>query len=347
MMPDWVQMALALLIGLCGWWIASRLGVPAPSILGPMIVVAIVSCALFPFPDFPSWIKVLVQSVIGGYLGLKIDRETLASTKAMLVPIASSTAWFIFSTLVIGYVVARTTTIDLYSAFLGTTPGGVAEMTAVAVSVRADVALVATLQTVRLITNNVVVPFLARRGAGRRPLTQTQSTPIPASANDPAGFHWLICLLAGAGGGYLLDGLHVPAGGVLGAMIAVAAVRLANVRMKPVPLFMRNLAQVGLGVFVGITFNQGTLIEMRDAFAVVVVATLATIASSLILAWFVQRWLRVDAQTAMLACAPGGLTLMPAIADELGAQTFVVSLFQLARIVCVLLVMPIIFQFLV
>ena len=79
----------------------------------------------------------------------------------------------------------------------------------------------------------------------------------------------------------------------------------------------------------------------------IVGATLATLASSFLLAFVIQRWMRLDAGTALLGCAPGGLTLMPVIADELGAQTFVVSLFQLVRVVIVILVMPITFQILI
>jgi hypothetical protein len=101
-----------------------------------------------------------------------------------------------------------------------------------------------------------------------------------------------------------------------------------------------------MGIFIGGTFNAQTLVELRASFVIVVATTIATVTSSLFLARFVQRWLKVDVQTALLACAPGGLTQMAIVADELGAQTFVVSLFQLTRVVCVVLFTPIIVRLL-
>jgi hypothetical protein len=296
-------------------------------------------------PDFPHWSRVLVQTIIGGYLGLKINRATLASVRALLIPITISTIWFVAATLLIGYALARWTTLDLYTALLAVTPGGVAEMTVIALAVGADAALVATVQVVRLIASNVAVPLFVRRRAGQHLPTHEDSNRDGAS--DPArGSHWIICLGIGALGGFALDAFQVPAGGVIGAMLAVATAQIGGTPMRALPERGRNLAQVLLGVFVGITFTQQTLIELQNSFVIIVVATLATLVSSFLLARVVQRWMRLDAETALLACAPGGLSLMPLIADELGAQTFVVSLFQLARIVLVILVMPIIFQIL-
>jgi hypothetical protein len=310
-----------------------------------MLFIAAATMLGAPSPNFPHWSRVLVQSIIGGYLGLKIDRATVASARALLIPITISTIWFVAATLLIGYALARWTTIDLYTALLAVTPGGVAEMTAIAMAVQANAALVATVQVVRLIASNVAVPLFVRRHANQHFHARAESNGDGAS--DPAcGSHWIVCLGVGALGGFALDAFQVPAGGVIGAMLAVAAAQIVGTSLRAIPERGRNLAQIFLGVFVGITFTRQTLIELQNSFVIIVVATLATLISSIILARVVQRWMRLDAETALLACAPGGLSLMPMIADELGAQTFVVSLFQLARIVLVILVMPIIFQIL-
>jgi membrane AbrB-like protein len=342
---DLVRATIVVLLGLSGWFIAARVNLPAPGILGSMILVAVATMAGVPAFDFPHWSRVLVQSIIGGYLGLKIDRATVASTRAMLIPITISTVWFVTATLLIGYALARWTTIDLYTALLASAPGGVAEMTVIAMTVGADAALVATVQVVRLIASNVAVPFFARRHVGQHFGSRDESN--DNGAVDPTrGLHWIVCLSVGVIGGFLLDALKIPAGGVIGAILAVATAQLAGLSMCAIPTRGRNLAQIFLGVFVGVTFTRQTLIELQSSFAIITAATVATLASSFLLARVIQYWMRLDAETALLACAPGGLSLMPIIADELGAQTFVVSLFQLARIVLVILIMPIVFRLL-
>ncbi|MBI5303811.1 MAG: AbrB family transcriptional regulator [Chloroflexi bacterium] len=346
MISDFINVVIILLVALASWWLAERVRFPAPSILGPMIGIAIVAGLGMPHPEVPSFVRVLVQSVIGGTLGLKIDRKTVASTRAMILPIGGATIWFTASSLLIGYLLARLAAIDLYTSFLGTAPGGVAEMTAMAMSVQADVAFVATLQTVRLLTSNLSIPILARYRARNNGHAQPITTPA-AENGSPTGLPWVVCLTISAVGGFAFDALQVPAGGVIGAMVVVASVQLARVQLQAPPLILRNVAQLGIGILVGIAFTPETVASLIQALGIVIATTIATVLSAMILAYFVTRWLCVDAQTAMLACAPGGLSLMPVIADEVGAQSFIVSLFQLARIVVVILLMPFIFRMLV
>jgi len=343
---DFINVIIIVLAALASWRLAERIHAPAPAIVGPMIGIALIAGLGMPHPPFPHEFRVIVQTIIGGYLGLKIDRKTVASTRTMILPIGGATLWFIASSLLIGYLLARFTAIDLYTSFLGTAPGGVAEMTAMAMSVHANVALVATLQTVRLLTSNLSIPLIARREAR----INGNSAPTPARAKSdapPIGWHWGVCLALGAVGGFAFDALAVPAGGVIGAMVTVASAQLAGMKIKSPPMLIRNLGQLGMGIFVGVTFSPATVAALTQALGIVVITTIATVVSGLVLAYFVQRWMCVDTQTAVLACAPGGLSLMPVIADELGAQSFVVSLFQLARIVCVILLMPFIFRMLV
>jgi len=153
---------------------AERLNIPAATIIGPMLIVGLATCLGLTPPSFPTWFKVGAQSIIGAYLGLQVDRATIRRTRAMAWPITVSTSWLLVSALLIGYVVARLTRIDLYTSLIGTTPGGIAEMTAMAGAVNADVALVATLQTFRLVTANVSIPFLARRQAAQDSLAPTR-----------------------------------------------------------------------------------------------------------------------------------------------------------------------------
>jgi len=340
---------LTLLLGLVGWRVALRLQMPAAAILGPMLLVGATACLGVEPADFPAWLKTAAQAVIGIFLGLKLNRSTLTRTQSLVWPIAVANAWLLLSGLLIGYVMTRLAQVDLHTSLLGTTPGGIVEMTVMAGSFQADVALVATLQAFRLVSTNVSIPILARRQVNQHAPSDAPVTP-PRSKSEPCAPRragWPLCLLVGLSGGYLLTWLQVPAGGVVGALVAVGAVQLAGVELSPLPTPIRNAAQVLAGIFIGLTFSAQTLVELRAAFLVIVMTTAATMSSSLLLARFIQRGLRRDAQTALLACAPGGLVQMGIIADELGAQTFVVSLFQFTRIVCVIVLTPLVFRMLI
>jgi uncharacterized membrane protein AbrB (regulator of aidB expression) len=58
------------------------------------------------------------------------------------------------------------------------------------------------------------------------------------------------------------------------------------------------------------------------------------------MAFVVQRWTRLDPRTAALACAPAGLAQMAIIADEMGAEPVVVTMFQTARMIVAVVLLP-------
>jgi membrane AbrB-like protein len=336
--------------------LASRLRVPAATVLGPMILVGAASALGVARADFPAWVKIALQIVIGVFLGYKIDWESLTRIRTMLRPIALVTIWMVGAAILIGYALARLTSVDLATALLGTSPGGIAEMTAMAISIQADVTLVATLQTFRLIATIGAVPFLARGLVA--PTTPAIEEPLPAlmpPLNDSTRarpvsnvdrFAWLLYLALGVLGSFIFAMLKIPAAGVIGAMVAVALARIVGCKSCEPPHVLRTLAQVGLGIVIGSAFNDQTLTELRSQFLPILLTTVATVASALMLARVVQRALKTDLQTALLACAPGGLVQMGIIADELGAEVFVVNLFQLTRLVSAVILFPILVRLL-
>lgn len=272
----------------------------------------------------------------------------------MLAPIALATTWIILSALLIGYLLAIMTGIDFMTSFLGTSPGGIAEMSAMAMSSHANVALVATLQTFRILSTVVTIPFLAKsvsasQKADIETLRNERADPMATigtiyPSSDIRGWAWVVWIALGVLGAVIFAWLNVPAAGVIGSMVFVGVARASGVSIDRPPVGLRTVGQVGLGILIGTTFNEQTLMILRSEFLLIALVTLATVISSLGLAGIVQRSLKIDLKTALLACAPGGLVQMGIIADEMGAEVFIVNLFQLARMVCAILALPILFR---
>ena len=129
-------------------------------------------------------------------------------------------------------------------------------------------------------------------------------------------------------------------------MAAVATVQIAWGGLSRPPLALRTVAQMGVGMLVGVTFNEQTFVTLGGAAFAVIMTTAATMASGLALARVVRARAHVNTQTALLACAPGGTTQMTSIADDLGADGVVVSLFHLTRVISVNLVLPVLYRLL-
>ena len=113
------------------------------------------------------------------------------------------------------------------------------------------------------------------------------------------------------------------------------AARISGIPLRRPPDQLRTAAQLGIGILIGTTFSPQTAVQLAHNFLPVIGAASALVASGLVLSRTLQRTLGLDTQTALLACSPAGLSQMAALSEELGAQTFIVSIFQLTRMLTV------------
>ena len=68
--------------------------------------------------------------------------------------------------------------------------------------------------------------------------------------------------------------------------------------------------------------------------------------SGVILGWIFYRLNRFDLVTSLLVTAPGGVLPMSIMAEEMGADVVKVSIFQVVRIIALVLLAPVVGNFL-
>jgi membrane AbrB-like protein len=374
-LPLLVQLAILTVLALVGWLAAERIKVPAAAFLGPLMFVGASAILGLPQPDFPSWAPMGFQVVFGAFLGCQADRDSVRRVATMGRPVAVATVWVILSAFVIAFVLAHMTTLDVATSFLGAIPGGVAEMSAMSISLQANTAIVATLQSLRIIATMAVIPAASKRlarpaeadvaGAGAavggaasqslfdratgRAADDVDSTALSVNASADGGRNisgWLACLGVGLIGAVTFAWLRVPAAAIVGSMAAVALCRVSGLGLVKPPPFLRLVALLGMGSYVGSGFSDQTLVQLQEIALAAVLVTVATVVSGVALARVLRDWAGMDPATALLACAPAGVTQMAVVADEIGADVLVVTLFQLTRIMVCVFVLPVLFTFL-
>jgi uncharacterized protein len=364
-LPFLAQLAVLAALALVGWLAAERVKVPAAAFLGPLMFVGGSAILGLPQPEFPSWAVMGFQVVFGAFLGCQADRDSVKRVAAMGRPVVVATLWVILSAFVIAFILARMTTVDVTSSFLSAIPGGVAEMSAMSISMRANTAIVATLQSLRVIATMAIIPMVSKRmalpaatsevvgGALSDPLPMRPVTPVNGiavnaeAAGRGAVLGWLACLGVGLAGAVVAVYAHVPAGAIVGSMAAVVVGRVSGLGLLKPPPLLRLVALLGMGSYVGTGFSDQTLIQLREIALAAVVVTAATLASGVALARVLRDWVGLEPATALLACAPAGVTQMAVVADEIGADVLVVTLFQLTRLMVCVFVLPVLFSFLV
>jgi hypothetical protein len=333
------------MLSLAGWVVAERLKFPAATFLGPMFFVGATAIVGLPQPTYPPEAILLLQATFGVFLGCMADRDSVLRIRAMGAPVAITALWTVVTSFILAFVLAHTTGLDVKTAFLSTVPGGIPEMSAMSIAMGGNTAIVVAMQTLRVIAIMGAFPLLTKRAVATRAAQPGDPSRAGSLAADgrrgPAG--WLISLALGLTGGVTLAFLQVPAGGILGSMAVVAVGRVAGFGLTRPPAWLRLVAMFGISSYVGTTLSYHTLVELRDIAVPAVIVSLGILVSGLALARFVQLRSSMDYATALLACAPAGVSQMVIIADELGTDPLTVTVFQLTRLMVCVFVMPVLF----
>jgi uncharacterized protein len=145
-----------LLAMVIGWLIRNHL--PAAFVLGPLVVIAILSVIGIPLPSLSSVLLIVAQITVGISMGNKISIKDLKLAGKYGGYYFALTLLLILTSFGIGYLFSSLSTLSLATSMLSLAPGGMVEMVLTAQSVGADSAVVSSLQLIRLLFIILIVP---------------------------------------------------------------------------------------------------------------------------------------------------------------------------------------------
>jgi hypothetical protein len=142
---------------------------PAPGLFGPMVLSAALHLGAVVTVPPPSLLVILAQLVIGTVLGCRFAGASLRQTGREIGLSAVAALVLIAVTLVFALLVAALTTAPWSQAVLAYAPGGLTEMSLLALAKDQDVAYVATAHVARIVVVLSIAAPLFRSLAGRLP----------------------------------------------------------------------------------------------------------------------------------------------------------------------------------
>lgn len=165
---DWLMLAS------CGLAapVAQRLRIPAGQLVGPMLLSAAIHLAGVTAGKPPGLLVAAAQVVVGAAIGARFAGESPARLWRAAKVAAGLTALLLAVTLVMAVGVHLITGLSLPALILAYAPGGLAEMSLVALSLQVDAPFVATHHIVRIVAIIIVAPIAWRLWLGwaeRRP----------------------------------------------------------------------------------------------------------------------------------------------------------------------------------
>jgi membrane AbrB-like protein len=159
---SWVDYAATPLMAALGVVLGRVLRVPAGAFLGP-IALSITASSLGLFhPVWPVWVVPSASVLMGLYVGFLFDRPSLVKAGKLLPVLVVNTLVLIACCGVAGLVFAWTAGATPLSGYLSASPGGMDSIAVIALGTGADLSLILTVQTVRLIVILFTGPVLAK-----------------------------------------------------------------------------------------------------------------------------------------------------------------------------------------
>jgi membrane AbrB-like protein len=337
LLPRHRHTAAALAAGTLGGALFSALNLPAAWLSGSMIAVAALSLArvrlTVPWP-LCAIAFVLLGISMGGRFNAGMLAE-IAKWPLSLLALALSVPAIIFA--VTAYL-NRVTAWNRSTTFFAGIPGAISYVTALTLESKADARMVMLVQMLRLMILMAVLP----------PLIAASQTQMP-SASPAAHAGWLqgwsaLALLLGAGtaAAYTAQRLRVPAGLMLGAMTASAALHLAGIAgsSAQLPPLVTAISSIVLGGFIGARFQGTDLSVIRPALMPSLGAFLISLTVAGLFAVAVSWTLALPFGLVMVAFAPGGLEAMMILSFLLGLDPAYVGTHQIARFAGIALLLP-------
>jgi membrane AbrB-like protein len=140
----------------------------------------------------------------------------------------------------------------------------------------------------------------------------------------------LLTLLVGSLIGLAALKIKIPAGLMVGAIIGVAALNIIG-GVAYVPTETKTFVQIIAGAFIGCTMEKSDLKRLPKILKPMVVMLVALLVLNLAAGFLIYLFSPLDLATSLMSAVPGGVSDIPIIAADMGADAPKVAVMQLIR----------------
>jgi len=300
---SWVNPALAVAVSACAGAVFSRLRIPLPWMIGPLLAMAASNFAgagLRAPPAGRSAGQIVIGTALGMYFTPVVARQVASYWHLLLLAGLFAILVGVFS----GWILSRLARTDATTAFFASVPGGAAEMTILGERYGARPDRVALAQSLRILIVVIVIPFaITYSGTHGSDLYQPISVPVDYGS---------LALLLGGGliAGLVLNRYGVPNAYMFGPLALLIALTASEIQLSSMPSALSNSAQVLIGCALGARFERRSLESAPRYVGGVLASVLIAIGVAVGFAGALGWAAGLPVATLVLATAPGGIAEM-------------------------------------
>ena len=146
--------------------------------------------------------------------------------------------------------------------------------------------------------------------------------------------------LTGSVGGLLAKRMRIPAGALIGSLLAAMVFNAIYPVIPTYPKDLRLGIQILSGMVIGTRFTQADIKTLKTMVLPVLILVVMLLSINLGFAALMSRFTALSFMTSFFACAPGGVSDLALVAADFGATMEHVALLQLFRLISVILIFP-------
>ncbi|QDX28651.1 AbrB family transcriptional regulator [Dickeya poaceiphila] len=143
-------------------WVGRRLRIPSGQLLVPMIVGSLLHSSGTMLLQTPEWLLAMAYALIGWSVGLSFTRPVFLLALRTLPKMMMSIITLMLLCGGMALMLTRLLSVDILTAYLATSPGGLDSIAIIAAGSRVDIAFVMAMQTMRLFSTLIFSPILSR-----------------------------------------------------------------------------------------------------------------------------------------------------------------------------------------
>ena len=265
----------------------------------------------------------------------------------LIIPIVMMLSGLLVFNVCWGFMLSKFNGINLATALLATTPGGITEVSMMCDDVGASASIVTIMQMCRIIfvigTFPSMLSYISRKydpheASAEAIATKKVSTPITNETYKTLG----LALVAGFIG--WKSGL--PAGTMSCAMLATATYNVYTDKAT-LPANKRKFVQLCAGLTIGTGITMSDIVNLKYVFIPTIIMLTGFVTLNIGLSILISKTKKVDLTTALFATSPAGVSDMALIAMDVGGDAPKIASMQLVRMLSAVSIFPIVIKFIV
>ncbi|MBI9096396.1 MAG: AbrB family transcriptional regulator [Sphaerochaeta sp.] len=146
--------------------------------------------------------------------------------------------------------------------------------------------------------------------------------------------------LSGSVSGMLLRRMRIPAGALIGSLLAAMVFNSMYPVIPAYPKDLRLGIQILSGMVIGTRFTQADIKTLKTMVLPVLILVVMLLSINMGFAYLMSSFTTLSFMTSFFACAPGGVSDLALVAADFGATMEHVALLQLFRLISVIIIFP-------